>query len=101
MNMTSSGTFAKRYYAEVLSNPTSTTEGKERAAQKLTSLEKIGSSVRRDRRIRTLQKQLAAAQEQLGAAQARIKELEASVSAAPAERVYRNTRDMLGLPPTG
>jgi hypothetical protein len=94
MNTTSSGTFAKRYYAEVLSNPTATTEAKERAAQKLTSLEKIRSSARRDARLKKLQTQLATVM-------ARNKELEALLVSVPVQPVFRTLREMAGLPPAG
>lgn len=95
MNTTSSGTLAKRYYAEVLSSPTATTEAKERAAEKLTSLERIRSSARRDARLKKV------LQAQLATVMTRNKELEALVAAASARPMFRTTRDMLGLPPTG
>jgi hypothetical protein len=95
MNMTSSGTFAKRYYAEVLSNPTATTEAKERAAQRLLVLEKIRSSARRDARLKKL------LQAQLATVMARNKELEALSVSVPVQPVFRTLREMAGLPPAG
>jgi hypothetical protein len=72
MNVTSSGTLAKKYYAGVLADPTASLEAKESAAAKLVSLEQMKSNARRDRRIKELQKQLFAAL-------ARIKELQALI----------------------
>jgi hypothetical protein len=85
MNVKSSGTFAKKYYCEVLNSPASTPEAKDAAAAQLVGLEKLQSDGRRNRQVKRLERQLATAL-------ARIKELEATPVPSP---ILNSLRDLV------